>query len=102
MVKGFMMKKHEDFDSKRPDHPDFMTSFELQKTKFSGLRHNSISHELEIWVDGEIRKRLTQAELQYDSDLAIANAFKEVFRLDFVDVAIEDNKYVSPIIHRNM
>jgi len=45
----------QDFDSKRPDHPDFMDHSELKKAGFSGLRSNALSSELEIWVDGEIR-----------------------------------------------
>ena len=34
-------------DFKRPDHPDFMDSSELKKAKWSGIRNNSLSGDLE-------------------------------------------------------
>jgi len=40
-------------DFKRPDHTDFMTASELARIKFSGIRHNSITDFMELWVDGE-------------------------------------------------
>lgn len=40
---------------RRPSHPDFMDMFELAAIRFSGVRHNSISDYMEVWVDG-VRK----------------------------------------------
>lgn len=83
------MNGSDDFDSKRPDHPDFMDANELRKRGFSGIRHNVISEQLEIWRDGEIAKvipvdKLKQAE---DMDALIAIAIEDVFGIP--DVAIE-------------
>lgn len=47
-------------DYKRPDHNDFKDFYELRKEKFSGIRHNSISQEIEIWLDGEIKGRCAE------------------------------------------
>ena len=41
-------------DFKRPNHPDFMTSGELKKMKFNGIRSNSITEDLECWIEGEV------------------------------------------------
>lgn len=76
----------QDFDSKRPDHPDFMDHSELKKARFSGLRSNTLSSELEIWVDGEIRRRITSEALAKDGDGLIAIAMEDIFGLH--DVAI--------------
>ena len=76
----------QDFDSKRPDHPDFMDHSELKKARFSGLRSNALSSELEIWVDGEIRKRISALALAKDGDGLIAIAMEDIFGLH--DVAI--------------
>ena len=76
----------EDFDSKRPDHPDFMDHSELKKAGFSGLRSNALSSELEIWVDGEIRKRIAASALAEHGDGLIAIAMEDIFGLH--DVAI--------------
>jgi hypothetical protein len=76
----------QDFDSKRPDHPDFMDHSELKKAGFSGLRSNTLSSELEIWVDGEIRRRITSVALAEHGDGLIAIAMEDIFGLH--DVAI--------------
>ena len=66
---------------KRPDHNDFKDSSELRKERFSGVRNNSISHEWEIWVEGE-RKAFGPA-----SDVnAFAAAYEEVFALKNVEI----------------
>ena len=46
--------KGDDFDSKRPDHPDFMDASELKKREFCGLRHNKLSNQMEIWKLGKL------------------------------------------------
>jgi len=88
----------EDFDSKRPDHPDFMDYFELKKEGWSGIRHNQISNDIEIWIDGEIKRSISERERFYDSDLVLANALREVFLLTS-EVKMEDRRNVSSIIH---
>lgn len=41
-------------DFKRPNHPDFMDSSELKKMKFNGIRSNSVTEDLECWIEGEV------------------------------------------------
>lgn len=53
-------------DFKRPSHPDFMTSAELKELRFTGIRNNSISHCMEMWVEGE--KKFEQLTSQYQQD----------------------------------
>lgn len=77
----------EDFDSKTPDHPDFMTANELKKIEFSGLRVNSLSGDTEIWVLGEIRRIVDKKLLEEHPNAAITNAFEDIFGLH--DVQIE-------------
>lgn len=77
----------EDFDSKRPDHPDFMATSELKKSEFSGIRVNSLSGDTEIWVAGEIRKVVDKRLLAEHPNAAMANAMEDVFGL--TDVGIE-------------
>lgn len=45
-----MKKQH--YSEARPNHPDFMTSYELRDIKFDGIRHNSLTHRREVWVQG--------------------------------------------------
>lgn len=51
---------------KRSNHNDFATSDELKKRKFSGWRSNQLSNETELWVNGEIVRRVTAFELTLD------------------------------------
>jgi hypothetical protein len=70
------MSEMEDF--KRPDHNDFATSFELRKRKFSGIRHNSISDHMEIWLEGDLRFSMSVVEIRTNQkkfDAAYANIF---------------------------
>ena len=87
-----------DPESKRPDHPDFMDYYELKARKFNGIRVNELNKDTEIWIDGEIRKRLSEAEMFYDPELKIAEAYRELFLLNS-DVLMEDRTNVSSIIH---
>lgn len=63
---------------KRPSHMDFMTSEELKKAEFSGLRANSVTEDLEIWVFGELRKRISRFAWENNPN-AIADAMQEIF-----------------------
>ena len=47
---------------KRPNHPDFMTSSELAKAEWTGVRQNEISREWEFWIVGEIKARIPEAD----------------------------------------
>ena len=69
----------EDFN--RPNHPDFMTSSELVKIEFTGIRHNSITNDCEIWILGNLERRITKEEVLMD-DKAISKAYEEVFGLE--------------------
>jgi len=81
--------KGDDFDSKRPDHPDFMDASELKKREFCGLRHNKLSNQMEIWKLGEVVKIIPQALMDraVDKNAVIAMALEDVFGI--YDVAIE-------------
>ena len=63
-------------DFKRPDHNDFKDFYELTKDKFSGVRHNSISNEIEIWVLGEIKGRC-----HVDNTDEYLRLYNEIFNL---------------------
>ena len=65
----------------RPNHHDFMDTSELRKIAFSGLRHNSISDDMEIWVHGEVRRSVTRSERVLNPQ-AVDAAFVEVFMQD--------------------
>ncbi len=51
---------------KRPLHPDFMTTEELKKLPFTGLRQNEIAQQVEFWIVGEIVASVTFAEMRSD------------------------------------
>lgn len=72
------MNEMEDF--KRPNHPDFQTTTELSKDKFSGIRHNSLTDEAEIWVLGNLEARVSHADIAFNP-LAINQAIEKVFAL---------------------
>lgn len=67
---------------KRPDHPDFMTSNELYVASFTGIRHNSLSGYMEIWVEG-IKKGELPA-YQYESE-EWNKLYAEIFGLYMVE-----------------
>lgn len=51
---------------KRSNHNDFATTAELAERKFSGWRSNKLSNEQEMWIEGEIVRRVTAYEIQMD------------------------------------
>lgn len=61
---------------KRPDHPDFMTSAELKKDCWSGVRNNSLTHEWEIWINGSIEAKGPEKDMEM-----FRKAYAEVFQL---------------------
>lgn len=68
----------EDFN--RPNHPDFMTSSELAKIEFTGIRHNSITNDCEFWILGNLEKKVTKEEVLMNGT-AISRAWEEIFGL---------------------
>lgn len=66
---------------KRSSHNDFATSSELRARKFDGWRMNKLEDTLELWVDGEIVRRITALEILSDPDKP-NKVFKEYFQLD--------------------
>ena len=64
----------------RSNHNDFATASELKERKFSGQRVNKISMENELWVDGEIKARVS-AEAEASDPTACVKAQMEVFKL---------------------
>lgn len=70
--------KTEEF--KRPDHYDFMDASELRKVKWSGLRHNSISHRMELWIDGVVKGEYLPGE-----EDRMKKDFEDIFELHHVE-----------------
>lgn len=68
----------------RPGHPDFMHSSELRQIGFSGLRHNSITQDYEIWLDGKIERIITATERAINPDI-VQIRWAEIFGLDHVE-----------------
>lgn len=64
--------------NKQPDHPDFMTSMELKKTKFSGMRDHKMAMCYEIWVVGEMVREVSYASVVMDP-MAVTKAYVEYF-----------------------
>jgi len=67
---------------KRPDHPDFMDSTELATMRFTGMRHNSISDYMEVWIDG--MKRMEMPWHQYGTP-EWDKEYAELFGLHIVE-----------------
>lgn len=67
-----VIKKYESADReefKRPSHFDFMTHSELKKAGFSGVRHNSITDEMEIWILGEMKKAISKEDVELNPNI---------------------------------
>jgi len=75
------ISKSEEF--KRPNHTDFMTSSELKKDKFSGVRHNSISDMQEIWILGTLSGSMAISEIAISPEKWEA-LYRDVFGLTHV------------------
>ena len=75
---------------KRPDHPDFMDSSELRKIHFSGIRHNSISDEMEIWVVGVRKFSMPTMEYKFNTD-KWDTEYANIFGLHNVETVKEGN-----------
>lgn len=83
IIKQFESADKEEF--KRPDHEDFMTAAELSKARFSGVRHNSISQDMECWVEGEIKFSVSAVERSIDPN-AWTRKFQDYFGIHHVEV----------------
>ncbi len=82
IIKQFESADKEEF--KRPDHPDFLSSLELKQQKWSGIRSNSITQELEIWALGELRGSMPELVAQNFPERWEA-LYAEVFALHHVE-----------------
>ncbi len=81
---GYESADKEEF--KRPDHTDFMTSAELKAMRWSGVRQNSISEERELWIDGEIKFKVSFLAIQMTDEKAWLERYAEYFGLPSVDM----------------
>lgn len=72
-------------DFKRPDHPDFMDSIELSRIGFSGIRSNSLTHYMEIWIDGVRRFEMSIADYQNNPE-KFQKEYADLFGLHNVEV----------------
>lgn len=82
--KGGIRNRHGNLKTenvKRPDHPDFMDSAELAKIQFSGVRHNLLAQDWEIWILGE-RKAFGPAR---DIE-AFRAAYEEIFAIKNMEI----------------
>ena len=73
-------RKHKTGTYRRSDHADFATSSELSKNRFSGMRMNSITNELEFWVFGAIQERLPAPNGHVD-DAKVEEVFRRIFAM---------------------
>lgn len=73
-----MAKNQGDF--KRPNHSDFKTSSELAKEEFTGLRHNSITDEMELWIYGNIELHASKEDIKKNPK-AVQEAYERFFQL---------------------
>lgn len=84
----FFIRQWESVDKeefKRSNHNDFATAVELKDRKFSGIRHNSITGDVEIWTDGDVRKRISALDA-INNEFAIERAIEEVFAINKVEL----------------
>lgn len=65
----------------RSKHNDFATSSELKERKFGGWRINKLTDTMELWIEGEVVRTVTAAQLLADPD-AVNKAYKDFFQLD--------------------
>lgn len=59
-------------------HNDEMTSSQLAGIKFSGTRINAITREFEIWVYGEVVRRVSEADYSKDPTL-VQRVYQDYF-----------------------
>lgn len=88
----------EDFN--RPNHADFKDSSELRKDSFSGIRHNSITDSIEIWLLGRMEKSVGFNEVQLDP-LAVNKAYADVFCLEEIAPDTEEMRGWNRMIGKN-
>ena len=62
----------------RPNHEDFMDRSELKAAGFSGLRHNSLTEDYEIWLDGKIEVVITMEQRVLNPNI-INEKWEELF-----------------------
>lgn len=67
-------------DFHRPSHADFKTTSELTKEEFTGLRHNSLTDRLEIWMLGNIEAEISRVDIKLNK-YAVQDKMEEIFAL---------------------
>lgn len=67
-------------EQRRPDHTDFMTTAELKKIEFTGMRQNNMALQWEFWILGEMRKSVSFATVASDK-FALTKAHRELFHM---------------------
>jgi len=73
--------KSRDFrEATRPNHPDYMDASELKKLGFSGIRYNSISNYIEVWLEGEKKFEVSKLEHSLDPE-SFERRYAELFCL---------------------
>lgn len=80
---GHSVGKSEEY--KRSSHSDFATGKELSEANFSGVRHNSLANQLEIWVLGNLAGAMAYELAQSRPDLW-ESLYRDVFGLNDVTV----------------
>lgn len=65
-------------EDKRPNHFKFMTAGELAKAEWSGVRENPLTKDIEYWVLGEIKARVTAEQAAADPGI-LEKAHRELF-----------------------
>jgi len=63
----------------RPNHPDFCTTSELKKQGFTGMRHNSLTNDIEIWTLGDLRAKAPASDRK-----KVAETYAAVFGIEQV------------------
>jgi len=70
---------------KRPAHRDFMTSAELKADKFTGIRHNNLIDEQELWVEGEVKLSVSMDKMRRDPDFW-TKQYEQIFDLKHAEM----------------
>jgi len=75
---------------RRSEHNDFATSAELHDRRFTGIRHNSITDEQELWVEGHIRLAVPMTLMRMDPNIW-NKKYEDIFALHHVET-LNQNK----------
>ena len=68
---------------KRSNHNDFATSSELKQRQFCGVRHNSLTNNMEIWILGDMVQTVSKEQMLLNPNAA-NEAYEKIFALNTV------------------